>query len=318
MAAKSGLGMGAKCALFLCALAAFGGEMVRAQDPAVETGPTVAAGTLGVSYSSSFTTKDAPELTIPVVNLRPTFEHEARFLAQWGFRKNFEVSFLLPIETLSFHYDGFSSFSNGGTGLGDARLLGKYQFLNKENDDGAFQASATFGLKLPTGNTGLHGGVGQLLPPGLQAGTGSTDWFFRANGTYTGLFHVENLALDGSIEYMKRTEGTQQLRFGDSFEGRFWLFYHPDFRAALVKDWWIGPALSWRHAAHDAQFGSDLDGTAGGELFLGGATYLRPHEGILLWLSGDFPIAQTDNGIFFRTDHRITFGVTKQFQIKHW
>jgi hypothetical protein len=304
--------------LVLGVATAVGAARSRAQEPAVESGRVVSPGTFGISYSSNFITKDAPEFTVPVVSLRPTFEHEARFLIEWGFRKNFAVSFLLPIETLSFHYREVPDITNGGTGLGDAMLVGKYQFLHKEYDGGSASASFTFGPKLSTGRTELHGGVGQLLPPGLQPGSGSTDVYFGANGTYTGLFQKERLALDGSISYTKRSEGTQQFRFGDTFQGRLWLSYHPEAHATLVKSWWIGPSLRWTHSAHDAQFGNDLSGTAGGGLYVGGAMYLRPYDGIMLWLGGDLPLTQTDNGIYFRTDHLITFGITKEFQIKHW
>jgi hypothetical protein len=58
--------------------------------------------------------------------------------------------------------------------LGDMRVLGRYQGFSPEHDWGV-----QFGLKLPTGGTGVHfsGGpqAGEPLDAALQPGTGSTD-----------------------------------------------------------------------------------------------------------------------------------------------
>ena len=297
--------------LILCAAA-----MGRAQEPTPETGTTLFPGGAFVSYGSVFTTRQAPSAQTPAASLRPTFAHEGRFLFAWGFRRDFDLTILVPVATHAFHFAGLPAAPTvGGTGIGDATVTVKYRFLRRDSDRGTTQASVTFGPKLPTGQTGLRDGSGVRLPAGLQPGSGSTDLLFGLNGTYTGLFDIEKLVADGAFTYTKRTEGTQQIRLGDTAEARFWLSYRPYQTHSVDREWWLGPALTWTHGLNDAQAGNSIPGSAGDTLRLGAATFFSPHRGIHLWFSADFPVVQSHGTNFSRERHRFSFGITKQFRL---
>ena len=59
------------------------------------------------------------------------------------------------------------------TKLGDARVLGRYYF--SEDESAGSSTSFNFGLKLPTGSTGLVNADGDQAERSLQPGSGSTD-----------------------------------------------------------------------------------------------------------------------------------------------
>ena len=287
----------------------------RAQEPTPETGTTLFPGGAFVSYGSVFTMRKAPVPQTPGAALRPTFAHEGRFVFAWGFRRDFDLMILVPVATRSFHFAGLPAASTGGTGFGDAVVAVKYRFLRRDSDRGTTQASITFGPKLPTGLTSLRDAAGLRLPTGLQPGSGSTDFLFGLNGTYTGLFQIEKLVADGAFAYTKRTEGSQQVHLGDTAEGRFWLSYRPYQTHSVEREWWIGPALTWMHSARDEQAGVSIPQSAGDTLRLGATTFFSPHPGIHLWFSADFPVFQTSNGIYSEERHRFSFGITKQFRL---
>ena len=76
----------------------------RGQGAAPETAPTLFPGGGLVSYNSIFTTR-AP-MAAPLGNIpataRPTFSHEADISFTWGFRRNLDLTVLIPIITNHF------------------------------------------------------------------------------------------------------------------------------------------------------------------------------------------------------------------------
>src|SRR5579859_1152151 len=156
----------ARAALFLVLLC--GVAIARAQGPAPETAPTLFPGGGLVSYNSVLTTRGSmPESP----TARPTFSHEGDINFTWGFYKNFDLTFILPIVTNHFAPPGAPQV--GGTGLGDLLIMAKYRFYRRDSSRGTTQASITLGPKLPTGSTSLAGRDGLRLPTGLQPGSGS-------------------------------------------------------------------------------------------------------------------------------------------------
>jgi hypothetical protein len=301
------------CALVLCLAA----KPANAQGPSPETASTLFPGGAYVAYESIFLTRKAPAAATPAASLRATFEHDARLFFTWGFRRDFELAAVLPIATRSFHFAGVpSSQAAGGTGLGDAAVTVKYRFLRLDSDRGTTQLAGSFGVKLPTGRTGLRDLAGLKLPAGLQPGTGSTDLLFGLNATYTGLFNIHKLVADGAFLYTLRTEGSLQTELGDTSEARLWLSYRPYQAGSVGKEWWIGPALTWVRSLHDMQNGVTIPNSEGDILRLGAVTYFSPRAGIHLWFSADFPVAQTRNGVFCEERRRFTFGVTRQFRLR--
>ena len=285
------------------------------QGSAPETAPPLFPGGGLVSYNSVFTTRSSmPGSTGISATARPTFSHEANSNFTWGFRRDFDLTVVVPIVTSRFNVP--SALTVGGTGLGDAMVLVKYRFFRHDSPRGTTQASVTWGPKLPTGRTNLANGSGLRLPAGLQPGSGSTDLFLAANWTYTGLFHIKRLVADEDFHSLLRSQGTQSTRLGSDLESRFWLSYRPYESKNVAREWFIGPVLTWRHSGDDRIAGATQAGSGGDLLLAGITTYVGVRPGVHLWLGADWDVAHSKGASFMPVDRHISFGITQQFRLR--
>ena len=301
--------------LFSCA------HIVRGQGPAPETAPPLFAGGALISYNSIFTTRGLlPESARNISpTARPTFSHEGDFNFTWGIRRNFDLTVLVPI--ITNHFESTNGPAVGGTGLGDAMVLIKYRFYRRDSERGTTQASAAFGPKFPTGRTDLTNvanGNGNLLPPSLQPGSGSTDFFLAANWTYTGLFNLKRLVADEDFHSLLRTQGSQATRLGSDIESRFWLSYRPYESKNVAREWFIGPVLTWLHSQDDRIAGATQSGSGGDVLLAGVTTYAGVRPGMHVWLGMDWDVAHSTGALFMPVRRHISFGITQQFRMHLW
>ncbi len=291
-----------------------------AQGPTPETGNTIFPGGGLLSYGADFVSRKAPPsisgASIPPT-IRPTSEVVQPLVFSWGIRRDLELIAITAISSNHLNLPGPPAPSNaGGTGLGDSLVLLKYRFLRLDSPRGTTQASITLGPKLPTGRTDLHDSTGALLPASLQPGSGSTDLFVNFSVTYTGLFNVEKLVADSSIDYLHRGDGTQNTRLGNSLHSRIYLPYRPYQSHSVGREWWVGPQIVWDHAGFDRIGGMRQGNSGGNVLSAGGATYFSPHPGLELWFGIDFAVAQQMNGVQDQVRRHISIGISKQFQIR--
>lgn len=295
--------------VMLCATAASG------QGPAPETAPPLFPGGGLISYNSIFTTRSQTQQisgSIPGT-ARPTFLHEGDFNFTWGFHRDFDLTLLVPI--ITNHYTSGSTPTTGGTGVGDAMALLKYRLYRRDSPRGTTQASITVGPKFPTGPTNWTGTNGVPLPPALQPGSGSTDLFLAANGTYTGLFNVRRLVADEDFHALLRSQGTQATRLGDDIESRFWLSYRPYESKNGNREWFIGPVLTWQHTQDDHIARVSLSGSGGDTLLAGITTYVGVRPGVHIWLGTDWDVAHSTGPLFMPLRRHISFGITQQFRM---
>ena len=286
----------------------------RGQGAAPETAPPLFPGGGLVSYNSAFTTRGLNPQTgnIPPT-ARPTFAHEGAFNFTWGFYRNFDLTILVPIVTNEFEMPTLPTFR--GTGLGDAMALVKYRFYRRDSSRGTTQASVTVGPKIPTGRTNLKDYSGDLLPVGLQPGSGSTDLFLAANWTYTGLFNIRRFVADEDFHSLIRSQGTQQTRLGDNIESRFWLSYRPYESRNVAREWFIGPVLTWLHSQDDRIGSVTQRGSGGDVLQAGAATYVGLRPGMHVWLGLDWDVSHSTGPLFMPVRRHISFGITQQFRL---
>ena len=286
-----------------------------AQGPMPEEGATLFPKGALVSYSSILTSRRflAKPADGSSTTVHPTFEHEVPLTFSWSFRRDLQFTATAPIVHRSADLPAGKLSS---TGFGDALITMKYRFLRLDSERGTTQASFTFGPKLPTGTSSRRDTLGGLLPPNLQPGTGSLDWFFKLNGTYTGVFNIRRLVADGWVQYVKRTENDRHLRMGDDTEVRFWLPYRPLQTQSVGAEWFIGPSLTWQRSAADRLRGVRERGSESDVLTLGITTYVSPRGGLVLWLGFEVPVRQDWNGAPYEQTRRFNFGVTKQFVLR--
>jgi hypothetical protein len=301
--------------LWLALILLFYVSRARAQGPAPETAPPLFPGGGLISYNSIFPTRGLMRAIpggIPGT-ARPTFSHEGDFNFTWGFYRDFDLTVLVPIVTNRF--DRAAATAIRGTGLGDAMVLVKYRFYRRDSPRGTTQASVTFGPKIPTGRTNLADGNGVRLPTSLQPGSGSTDFFLAANGTYTGLFNIRRLVADEDFHALLRSRGTQATRLGSDLESRFWLSYRPYESKSGDREWFVGPVLTWLHSQDDRVARVTQRGSGGDVLLAGITTYVGVRPGMHVWLGIDWDAAHSTGGLFQPIRRRISFGITQQFRL---
>ena len=274
-----------------------------------------------VSYSADFVSRQAPAgLTANSIppTIRPTLGISQPLLLSWGIRRDLELTAMTSIETSRLLLsDPGSQTRAGGSGLGDSLVLLKYRFLRRDSERGTTQMAVTVGPKLPTGRTDLRDVSGVLLPVTLQAGSGSTDLYASLNGTYTGLFHIRKLVLDGTADYLRRREGSLRSQLGNSLHTRLYIPYRPYQSHSVGREWWIGPELGWENEGQERIAGLRQANSGGNALSVGGATYFSPHPGLELWFGIDFAVVQQWNGIQNTVKRHISVGISKQFEFHH-
>jgi hypothetical protein len=249
---------------------------------------------------------------IPVTAF-PTFSHEGDFNFTWGFRRDFDLTLLIPVVTNRFDMPGTPAV--GGTALGDMMLLVKYRFYRRDSRRGTTQASVTFGPKFATGCTTLKGTNGNLLPAGLQPGSGSTDLFLGANWTYTGLFNIKRLVADADFHSLLRSQGIQATRLGSDLESRFWISYRPYESKDGAHEWFIGPVLTWLNSQDESIGGVSEAGSGGNVLLAGITTYVGIRPGMHVWFGMDWDVAHSTGAQFMPVRTHISFGITQQFRM---
>lgn len=93
-----------------------------------------------------------------------------------SFNQDWAISLQLPVFNRSHgtygdaYPDTAAIVTSSSKGIGDLRVIGRYQGLSADHSSGI-----TFGLKLPTGKTNDTFNDGSPLDRGLQLGTGTTD-----------------------------------------------------------------------------------------------------------------------------------------------
>lgn len=292
-------------------------KAARAQGPSPETAAPLFPGGALVSYGSTFTTRQplsAPGGIIPLT-ARPTLSYEGGFAFTWGFFPNFDLEVTAPLVTNHFDFSGAAQPEAKGTGFGDATVLVKYRVYRRDSKRGTNQLSFTFGPKLPSGRTDLTDSTGALLPAGLQAGSGSTDFSLAANWTYTGLFNIRRLVADEDFHSLLTTTGTQDTRLGDEIKSRFWLSYRPYESQYASRDWFIGPELTWLHSQHDRVKGIEQSGSGGDSLLAGITTYVDARPGLDVWAGVGWGIVHTNGIAYMPVRRQIIFGISQQFRV---
>ncbi len=115
-----------------------------------------------------------------------------------------------------------SRVTRSTSGIGDARLFGRYTIFKDNFPGGSFRVASFAGIELPTGEHDDSDGLG-TLPATLQLGSGSWDPFAGVVATY----QVLDYQIDASFSYKLNTEANSfdfgdEARFDASLQYRLW------------------------------------------------------------------------------------------------
>jgi len=142
----------------------------------------------------------------------------------YGVTADLAVFGVLPYlnKNLEVTTTGGQRVTRNTSGIGDARLFGKYTIFKNNFPGGSFRIAPFAGLELPTGDNGDSDSLG-ALPATLQLGSGSWDPFAGVVATYQTL----DYQLDAQAGYQVNTEADNfefgdEVRFDASLQYRLW------------------------------------------------------------------------------------------------
>lgn len=195
------------------------------------------------------------------------------------------------------------------TGVGDARLFGRYTLYKRDRRGSNFRIAPFAGLELPTGDDDDTDRLG-TLPPTLQLGSGSWDPFFGVVATYQTLAYQ----VDAQASYQANTEAND-FEFGDevrldaSLQYRLWPRELgagvPGFLYAVVEGNFV-------HQSKNQVAGIDDPDSGGETLFVSpGLQYVTKRW--VLEAIVQVPVAQDRNGAALEDDVTVRTGFRVNF-----
>ena len=206
---------------------------------------------------------------------RQTISRNSTLTLDWSPNANWGVTVMAPsyVRTHETIAEGDADISSSrSAGLGDVRLLGRYQGFVPDHSFGV-----QFGVKLPTGSTGdtFASGpqTGQPVDRGLQLGTGSTDVIF-------GVYDFGEMTMEWG--YFAQASVQIAASHQADFRPGNGLNMNAGIRYAGWKS--VTPALQVNVRAEQAESGSAADGANSGATL----AYLSP--GVTVHLSNQFHI----------------------------
>ncbi|MEC8934520.1 MAG: transporter [Planctomycetota bacterium] len=262
-----------------------GGIEVLAGHTIFQSGTRISLSHLYSSRGTLFSGSD--ELTNP--DDLSVQEHRVVLGVNYGLLPDVSLSLLLPYVSREARLPGL--IPGGGVergssnGLGDAALLGKYNFFSEYWKQSAFHISVIGGLELPTGSSDERRGD-DLLAFSMQPGSGTLD----AIGGLALTLSTGRYRFDAHAIYKANGDGGEDFTDGDFFSlgGTFaYRFYHARYPgpSANAK---IG--LNWRHEGMDEDGGEILPNTGLDELRLRAALVYHPSPEIDLVAQVEIPV----------------------------
>ncbi len=195
------------------------------------------------------------------------------------------------------------------SGLGDARLFGRYTLIRRNWTGKVLRLSAFAGLKAPTGDDDASDRFGRL-PAAAQPGSGSWDIFGGGVVTY----QTFDFQVDGQLAYQANTEANS-LAFGDvtradaSFQYRLW----PRRLGEGVPNFLYGVIeANLIHRAKNRSFDVDDADSGGTTLFLSPGFQLVGKR-FVLEAEVQVPVLQALNGSALENDFVVRAGFRVNF-----
>ncbi len=217
----------------------------------------------------------------------------------------------LPVldKELGLTTPGGTRVARATSGVGDARLFGRYTFYVDNAPGRTFRIASFAGVEIPTGASRDTDSLGRL-PATLQLGSGSWDPFFGIVSTYQTLdFEVDVQASYKVNNSANGFEFGDEARFDASLQYRMW----PRELSGDVSGFLYGVIeANLVHRARNEIGGVAVAGSGGTSLFLApGLQYVTRR-----WIAEaivQLPVAQNLNGTALKDDYTVRAGFRINF-----
>jgi hypothetical protein len=192
------------------------------------------------------------------------------------------------------------------TGLGDMRVLGRYQFAPTQDGDRHSVWGLNFGLKLPTGQTDERNAQGQLAERSLQPGSGTTDGLLGAY--FSQNLPLRDLSWFAQAMYQDAFNEYQNYKPGEKFGFDLGLNYAASSRFGLMLQ------LNYLYKGKDSGSDADQPNDTGGEfVYLSPGVSWNLTKALQLYGFVQLPLYQKVNGVQLVADYALMVGLSTRF-----
>ena len=232
-----------------------------------------------VKYSRSFASGWGYALALPLVDRDHEHlhnHHGAQLPEQWKFR-----------------------------GLGDASVTGRYQQAVGSQEQGARSAGVLFGLKLPTGRTGVTNAAGDPAERSLQPGSGTTDVILGA------FFHQQLAASQSAwfaqLQYQHPLNKHADFAPGGQFTADVGYAHRVGAKLSLLAQ--LNAVVKQRDRGAQAE----PDDSGSRSLFFSPGLSYDLSDGLRLYAFYQQPLHQHVNGLQLTAGGAVTVGLATRF-----
>jgi hypothetical protein len=186
-------------------------------------------------------------------------------------------------------------------GFGDVQIGARYGLVVRPLD----LLLGQFSLELPTGESELRGHAGEIGEPGLQPGSGSTDFLFSLY--YAHQFAPRHLELFAAGSVRANTRNDLDYRLGN--EGV--LNLGGSYRRSDRWTWSL--QLNWRHTGRDEYFDTEVPSTGTTYVNLTPGVRFTTTEGLGLYGHLQVPVYQRVNEEQLAPGPALVLGASRSF-----
>jgi hypothetical protein len=223
----------------------------------------------------------------------------------FGVSERFTLTASVPFFNLRTHehahVPGDFSRSDGSSGFGDIRLIGKYALLVRTKN----LMVVGLGVKTPTGEYKLLDHDGAINEPTIQPGTGSWDGIASLYYAYQIIPHEFDTFF--STSYQVNTENPLDYRFGHT------LLVNAGGSYRLMEKALVSLQVNLRQSPHDEFKGEKVPSTGGRWVYLTPGVTLQATPNTALYTHVQLPIYQEVNEVNIAPRYGFIFGVSHVF-----
>jgi hypothetical protein len=189
--------------------------------------------------------------------------------------------------------------------LGDLRVTGRYQVPVGSQENGARSAGVIFGLKLPTGRTGVANDEGELAERSLQPGSGTTDLIL-------GAFYHHQFP-DSQSSWFAQAQVQQALRQHHDFAPGAQLTLDLGYARRLGEK--LSGLLQLNAVVKQRDRGAEAEPEDSGSrsLFLSPGLSYDVTDTVRVYAFYQHPLAQNVNGVQLTARRAVAVGVATRF-----
>ena len=186
------------------------------------------------------------------------------------------------------------------TGIGDARVIGRYQFSL-----GSYVAGIHAGIKLPTGKRNGSNDAGEVAERSLQLGTGSTDLIVGAH--LKGSIAATKLSWFGHAQLQHAIATKDDFRPGDE------LTFDLGVRYAVTESFSAHLQLNHRYKRHDSGANGEPEESGGRSIFLSPGLSFMVTPAVEIYGYVQVPLYQQVNGVQLTQKGSVLVGASYRF-----